>query len=261
MGLSPAIAEYELRVIGRLRKKTRCSGEKPVCAFCRRLNQRCTWDGEDGGSPEFLAETLGPSASRSASATATATASQNAALAARVALLESRLSFLDTDNAFNLFSSLSDSRNPTPPTARENINQQPTLDGAIETTEHDFSSIPDQQMFRSLIDVYFERCHNQPYAYFHEDMFRQDYESGLLPEYLLYAFAATACRFSDHEFYRGRRLQAIDAYAQASFGQIFEHSFSDAEILEVYMVIALAMLAVVEFAGKDRPSDHRRTSH
>ena len=25
------------------RKKVRCPGEKPVCAFCRRLNQRCTY--------------------------------------------------------------------------------------------------------------------------------------------------------------------------------------------------------------------------
>ncbi|ETI26971.1 hypothetical protein G647_10070 [Cladophialophora carrionii CBS 160.54] len=245
IGASHAIADHELKVIALLRKKTRCSGEKPVCAFCRRLNQRCTWDGEEGESPELLDDTRGPPASASAAAAA----SQNAALAARVALLESRLSFLDADNAFNLISSLSGTRNPTPPTTSQRFSQQPALDDTVNTPNDDFSSIPDHQMFRGLIDVYFERCHNQPYAYFHEDMFRQDYEAGLLPEYLLYAFGATACRFSDHPFYRERRSEAIEAYAQASFGQIFEHYFSDAEILEVYMVIALAMLAVVEFSA------------
>jgi hypothetical protein len=215
-----------------------------VCAFCARLNQRCTWDGEDDGSPESLAEPRGASAS--------ATASHDSALAARVALLESRLSFLDADNAFNLFSSFSGPSIPTPPTVNQHMNQQPVFADTVEAPNIDFSSLPDQQMFRSLIDIYFERCHNQPYAYFHEEMFRNDYEAGLLPEYLLYAFAATACRFSDHNFYRDRQQDAIDAYAHASFSQIFEHSFSDAEILEVYMVTALSMLAVVEFAGKSR---------
>ncbi|KAJ9606277.1 hypothetical protein H2200_009238 [Cladophialophora chaetospira] len=221
------------------RKKTRCSGEKPVCSFCARLSQHCTWDGEEDASSDWMfSDSHGPSAS--------VPASHNAALAARVALLESRLSFLDTDNAFNLFSSLSAPAISTPTPVNQ---QQPLAEEVVETPNNDFSSLPDQTVFRSLINIYFERCHNQPYAYFHEETFRQDYEAGLLPEYLLYAFAATACRFSDDGIYRDHRHEAIDIYAQASFAQIYEHSFSDAEILELYMVIALAMLATVEFSA------------
>ncbi|KAH0842316.1 hypothetical protein FOPE_07257 [Fonsecaea pedrosoi] len=229
------IHHYELTMVDR--KKTRCSGEKPVCAFCARLNQRCTWDGDEDVSPERLTDT-GRALSSSG------TAAQNASLAARVALLESRLSFLDADNAFNLFASVS------PPTAvNQPVDQPPAVDD-IARTNSDFTFLPDPVIFRSLVQVYFDRCHNQPYAFFHEEMFRHDYESGSLPEYLLYAFAAAACRFSDHEFYRHRRSEAIDAYAQSSFGQIFEHSFSDAESLEPLMVVALAILAVVDFAGE-----------
>ena len=138
--------------------------------------------------------------------------------------------------------------------------QQPVLEieGTVQTPNNDFSTLPDHSMFQSLIDTYFEYCHNQPYAYFHEEMFRHDYEAGLLPDYLLYAFAATACRFSDREVYKQHRNEAIDAYAHASFSQIFEHSFSDAEMLEVYMVIALAMLAVVEFSGESWQRHVRR---
>ncbi len=213
-----------------------------MCAFCTRLNQRCTWDGEDDESPDLFAESRG--------ATAFATASNNGALAARVALLESRLSFLDTDNTFNFFSSLSAPADATPVQLTGEMERQPLLEADMGLPNNDFLSIPNQPMFRSLIDIYFERCHNQPYAYFHEEVFRQDYESGLLPEYLLYAFAATACRFSDEDFYGDRRHEAIEAYARASFSEIFEHSFSDAEMMEVSMVIALAMLAVVEFSGK-----------
>ena len=216
-----------------------------MCAFCSRLNQRCTWDGEESATPEMLAEPFGGFPS-------SATASQNAGLAARVALLESRLSFLDADNAFNIFSSLSDPSNPTPAPMDQHVDQQPVIVDTTQTPKDDFSNLPDQPMFRTLIDVYFERCHNQPYAFFHEEMFRHDYEAGLLPEYLLYAFAAAACRFSDQESYQNSRNEAIETYAHASFGQIFEHSFSDAEILEVYMVIALAILAVIEFSGKYR---------
>ena len=221
-----------------------------MCSFCSRLNQRCTWDGEEDESLESFGQSSVISAS--------AAASNNAALAARVALLESRLSFLDTDNAFNFFSSLSDPADPTPVQLTGQIDRQPFPEDDVGTPTNDFSSIPDQPVFLSLIDLYFERCHNQPYAHFHEEVFRQDYEAGLLPEYLLYAFAATACRFSDQEFYRDRRHEAIESYAQASFSQIFEHSFSEAEILEVYMVTALAMLAVVEFSGKEQSEEHRR---
>ncbi|OAP55002.1 hypothetical protein AYL99_10702 [Fonsecaea erecta] len=218
------------------RKKTRCSGEKPVCAFCARLNQRCTWDGDEEVSPDRLTDTGRASFS-------SGIAAQNASLAARVALLESRLSFLDADSAFNLFASVSPQ-----PTSNQPADQPPVVD-EIARTNSDFTSLPDPAIFRSLVQVYFDRCHNQPYAFFHEEMFRHDYESGSLPEYLLYAFAAAACRFSDHEFYQQRRAEAIDTYAQVSFGQIFEHSFSDAESLEPWMVVALAILAVVDFAA------------
>ncbi|EXJ71021.1 uncharacterized protein A1O5_06014 [Cladophialophora psammophila CBS 110553] len=218
------------------RKKTRCSGHKPVCAFCARLNQRCTWDGDADVSPEPLAETgRAPSSS--------GIAAHNASLAARVALLESRLSFLDADNAFSLFTSVS-----PPTTINQPVDQYPNID-ELARKNRDFSSLPDVSIFRSLVEVYFQRCHNQPYSFFHEEMFRHDYEAGLLPEYLMYAFAAAACRFSDHDFYQQRRDEAIDAYAQSSFGQIFEHSFSVSDSLEPWMAVSLSILAVVDFAA------------
>jgi hypothetical protein len=214
-----------------------------VCAFCARLNQRCTWDGEDDDLLDaYPTETVVRPSSTAAA--------QNAALAARVALLESRLSFLDTDNTFSLFSSIPSATHQGTGSTDEGHGQSLTSGEATQVTDGVFKSLPDPSVFRQLIDVYFNRCHNQPYAYFHEEIFRQDYESGCIPEYLLYAFAATACRFSDLDLYRERQHEAIDMYAQKSFTQIFDNSFSDAEILEVYMVIALAMLAVVEFSGE-----------
>ncbi|KIW16278.1 hypothetical protein PV08_06329 [Exophiala spinifera] len=224
------------------RKKSRCSGEKPVCAFCARLGQRCTWDGHEDRSPESFTESRGTSA--------TAAVHHDSDLAARIALLESRLNFLDAENAFRLFSSLPGPGNPAEQeVAQQSYDQQNVLTDQVEDLRIDFLSLPYPELLRSLVDVYFERCHNQPYAYFHQESFRYDYDSGVLPDYLLYALAATACRFSDHDFYRNKWSDAIDSYAQASFTQILERYFSDADSLQVDMIVALSMLATVEFAA------------
>jgi hypothetical protein len=65
------------------RKKSRCTGEKPVCAICARLGQTCRYN-------ESLSSDL------AISSYANALQQQNTGLAARVALLESRLSLLST---------------------------------------------------------------------------------------------------------------------------------------------------------------------
>lgn len=68
------------------RKKTRCSGERPVCAFCARLGQHCHYAEEV--YPDFNSH---PSTDLMPQ--------ENNRLAARVALLESRLSLLDANGS------------------------------------------------------------------------------------------------------------------------------------------------------------------
>lgn len=78
------------------RKKVRCSGERPVCEFCARLNQQCSYEDQPtGGSAVSLqVDNL---------------QENNANLAARVALLETRLSLLDPNSVGSAFQ-------PLPPT-------------------------------------------------------------------------------------------------------------------------------------------------
>lgn len=181
--------------------------------------------------------------------TSDAPAHQQSDLAARVALLESRLGVLDAESAFSLFASLPVPEDPTASTTHPQLGPRPAIQGLGQASKSDFLELPEPSMFEALIDIYFDRCHNQPYVYFHEEMFRADYQSGRLPQYLLFAFAATACRFYDHDFYRDRRTEAIDTYSRVSFAQIFDPTFSDTDDLEVYMVVALAMLALIEYSG------------
>lgn len=226
------------------RKKARCSGEKPVCAFCARLGQRCNW-GNPSPPPESQPNRC------------VSTSSQDSGLAARVALLEAKLSLLGEDEgALGLLGSMLSTAGPavhTLPnqTSGDWITIPQTVNSTVSgpSVSHEFSRLPSMDTMRSLIDVYFEHCHNQPYAFFHEATFRQSFDKQALSEYLLYAVVATACRFSEHEYYRDHRAEAISFYANASWARLFEHSFSYQQSMELSMVQATCMLAVIDFAG------------
>ncbi|CAK4033725.1 Fungal specific transcription factor domain-containing [Lecanosticta acicola] len=228
------------------RKKARCSGEKPICAFCARLNQPCEWD-----SPSSAELPSKPSSSlRRASSSA-----QDSGLAARVALLEAKLSLLN-DEPTGAVSGITSASTGTP-TSHQTTRGRRKRDISLEIdpfnssapTSNDFSSLPDREIFRHLIDVYFEHNHNQPYTYFHETSFRRSFEDDVLPEYLMLAFAATACRFSNHEFYEDRRVEAMTTYANSAWHRIYEDSFSYETQLEFSMVQATGMLAAIDFTS------------
>jgi hypothetical protein len=79
---------YSLTPIAR-RKKSRCTGEKPVCAICARLRQTCRYN--QSYTPDLAISSYANDLQQ-----------QNTGLAARVALLESRLSLLDTSGTEGL---------------------------------------------------------------------------------------------------------------------------------------------------------------
>lgn len=227
------------------RKKARCSGEKPVCAFCARLNQTCEWD-----SPSSAELPSKPSSSFRRASSST----QDSGLAARVALLEAKLSLLNDEPTLSVPGAAAPSSAQTSrQQARGRLPRKREVPLDIEPpssttpTSSDFSTLPDQEIFLHLIDTYFEHNHNQPYAYFHEASFRRSFEENELPEYLLLAFAATACRFSNHDFFAERQLEAMTAYASSAWHRIYEDSFSYESQLEFSMVQATSMLAAIDF--------------
>jgi hypothetical protein len=225
-----------------------------VCSFCARLNQRCTWS---DGSPETQNQI--PPQPHATSATSIFSSTE-ASLAARVALLESKLSLLGSDTGPRVFASQRRSSASRPYHALVPVNisdvndlahhNPAATDSVAFASQGDFSTLPNGEILLSLIDTYFTYCHNQPYTYFHEASFRRCFEEGLLPTYLLYAFAATASRFSEHDFYKGRQAEAIATYSNASWVEVFEHSFSYDDSLEFHMVQATNMLAAIDFTGE-----------
>jgi hypothetical protein len=89
------------------RKKTRCSGERPTCAFCVRLGQKCDYASGSSAVPGRSLSSEGGNIGVHAAQNVChpislpslhgANVSMQADLAARVALLESRLGLQDKE--------------------------------------------------------------------------------------------------------------------------------------------------------------------
>ena len=93
--------EGRLLTLDQRRKKARCSGERPVCAFCAHLGQTCSYN------DIFFAESDN-------SPNARILQQVNSGLAARVALLESRLSMMDANGVGGVTLSGFGSTSPQP---------------------------------------------------------------------------------------------------------------------------------------------------
>ncbi|KAL6705200.1 hypothetical protein ACN47E_007160 [Coniothyrium glycines] len=199
------------------RKKTRCSGERPICAFCARLGQECQYI-DDYPLDAAVAISFGPALE------------ENARLAARVALLESRLALLEPSHTDDV--SLFD-------TGSSPAQQSETSNG--------YASLLDAQTIESLTTVYFLHCHQQPYVYFQEGLFRQCLQDGVLPAYLIWAVAATAVRFSDDPRFSTCQTEVINCYSKMAWNLILQQSFSDAHDLTIWTVQAANMLGTVDF--------------
>ncbi|ETS77220.1 hypothetical protein PFICI_11094 [Pestalotiopsis fici W106-1] len=220
------------------RKKSRCSGERPTCSFCARLRQPCSYNDE-----------LHPVSS----AHADSLQRQNTDLAARVAVLESKLSGLTA--GANSSPSLFDFNTPVAITAtaagpisspsQELFNNRSSPgDGNSSDGSFEF---PSAETLQSLADVYFRYCHNRPYCYFEEHSFRAQLRDGSLPQYLLLAFAATAARFSDRTSCTGHQPGAMKHYAKIAWQQIITQSLDEDHSVNIHTVQAANMLGVLDY--------------
>jgi hypothetical protein len=215
------------------RKKTRCSGEQPVCSFCARLNQPCVWDTNKDRSASF---TNNPSGYVNPT---------DSALAARVALLEAKLSLLGGENSLDA---------PIAPATKGPAGGENDANSSPLAAEGSAAAslLPERATLIGLIDTYFTYCHCQPYAYFHEPTFRQRFEDNLLPSSLLLAVSATACRFKTDDGVNSSS-HTIDTYASAAWAQVFQQMFSYYDEPDVTAVQTISMLAVIDFtAGHPR---------
>ncbi|KAL2275746.1 hypothetical protein FJTKL_01602 [Diaporthe vaccinii] len=237
------------------RKKTRCSGERPICAFCARLQQVCIYDEfasfavDEERPPSHQQQQHRPVSSGTTWPTSADSNSSNTdvTLSARVAMLESQLSMLNNSGNGGSFLPLEQHQ------IQQNIGRMPLSSSRSQSLRSRSTSLPSPAVLKSLTDTYFQSCHSQPYFYFREDSFRRRLLANSLPNWLLLAFVATACRFSDDPFFQGRQEEAVESYADTAWSEIHEKMFSQDDFINVHTVQAVNMLAVIDFtAGKDQ---------
>ncbi|KAG9775428.1 hypothetical protein KCU88_g5098, partial [Aureobasidium melanogenum] len=113
----------------------------------------------------------------------------------------------------------------------------------------DAEILPPPSVILELTDTYFQCCHGQPYCYFVEESFRRRLQEDRLPRYLLRAVLAMAARFSQDSFFQGQQQDIIDVYSRSAWDEIYEKSFSEDDALDITVVQATNMLAVVDFTN------------
>ncbi|CAM1501356.1 Fc.00g105180.m01.CDS01 [Cosmosporella sp. VM-42] len=112
-----------------------------------------------------------------------------------------------------------------------------------------FNTLPPDIVVQSLVDAYFLHAHNQPYAYFQEENFRQNLAYGILPKCLLFAVLACALRFADEEFFQGTRHEAMEAYAREAWLSVLTDHLTVENCPNLHVVQTANILAVIDFTA------------
>lgn len=105
-------------------------------------------------------------------------------------------------------------------------------------------------------NVYFQRCHNQPYCYFTERSFYRRLEDEALPSYLIFAVMATSARFLPTSESTPTNEELASRYARCSWSLIARQSTSANEYLQLHLVQAINLLAVIDFTSECACSRH-----
>ena len=112
--------------------------------------------------------------------------------------------------------------------------------------------LPDLQERLRFANVYFQRCHNQPYCYFQERSFYRRLRDGALPSYLVFAVMSTAARFMDESSSSttlpGKGLAYT--YARSSWAIILQNTMTSGDHVQLHLVQAVNLLAVIDFTSE-----------
>ncbi|KAM5341498.1 hypothetical protein ACJ41O_014529 [Fusarium nematophilum] len=143
-----------------------------------------------------------------------------------------------------------------PPTTQDYTDAQPRVSNTMPSppnmTESDttpFSTMPPDPVVQHLVDMYFLHAHNQPYAYFQEEHFRQLLSFMLLPKCLIFAVLASSVRFSSHEFFQGRTHEAMEGYARQAWLCVLTEHLTVENIPNLHVAQTTNLLAIVDFTA------------
>lgn len=100
-----------------------------------------------------------------------------------------------------------------------------------------------------LVDLYFTYCHNQPYSLFHENNFRERFNTGTLPHAVLLAVLANSSRFANNIAATEARRQQAGGLADRAWHAIKGPCFSGTNTIDISILQALILLCIFDFTG------------
>ncbi|CCT73174.1 uncharacterized protein FFUJ_10152 [Fusarium fujikuroi IMI 58289] len=112
-----------------------------------------------------------------------------------------------------------------------------------------FSTMPPDDVVQHLVDTYFTHVHNQPYAYFQEEHYRQLFSFMLLPKCLTFAILASSVRFSDHEYFLGRTHDAMEGYARQAWLCVLSDHLTVENEPNFHVAQTTNILAIIDFTA------------
>ena len=98
-------------------------------------------------------------------------------------------------------------------------------------------------------DIYFHYCHNRPYSLFHEESFRNRLASNEVPQHLLFAFLASAVRYSEGPYHEDK-VSAISTYSvQAWKAMALPWNGIETDV-GIIIVRTILLRAIIDYTGQ-----------
>lgn len=118
-----------------------------------------------------------------------------------------------------------------------------------DSNTQSFSAMPPDEIVQHLVDTYFIHAHNQPYAYFQEEHFRQLLGLMILPRCLIFAVLASSVRFSNHDYFQGRTHEAMESYARQAWLSVLNEHLTVENCPNLHVAQTTNLLAIVDFTA------------
>jgi len=104
-----------------------------------------------------------------------------------------------------------------------------------------------------LVDIYFSYCHGQPYSLFHENNFRERFNSGALAPALLLAVIANSCRFANHLPNHDEEFQDAGELAERAWSAISTNCLAGSGAVDLSVLQTLILLCIFDFTCESVP--------
>ncbi|KAJ4273500.1 hypothetical protein NW764_012045 [Fusarium oxysporum] len=219
------------------RKKSKCTGERPICSFCERLQLPCKYAARGSSSQD---------------STTKAQKAQKKSTKDRVQVLESQIASLSEllSSRTNKEAQASVPSQPLPSTTSSDGN--PFLTEQAVPNERQTVSFSEaqsdlpQDVFTHFLQVYSQTVHLQPLPLF--DLATLGRKLNNAPQYFLDSFLALMLEFTTHEYFRNKHAEASSYYSRSAATTIQRLAAEGKHQVEI--VQALCMMTLRDIAGK-----------